>query len=39
MNVRALGQTYPIAQDRFQHREVTVPLGPEAVPGFARVVR
>ena len=34
MNVRALGQTHPIAQDRFQHREVTVPLGPEAGAGL-----
>lgn len=37
MNVRALGQTHPIAQDRFQHREVTVPLGPEAGAGLRRV--
>ena len=34
MNVRALGQTHPIAQDRFQRREVTVPLGPEAGAGL-----
>ena len=34
MNVHALGQTHPIAQDRFQHREVAVPLGPKAGAGL-----
>ena len=33
MDVRALGQADPVAQHRFQHREVAVPLGAESGAG------